>query len=532
MKLQMSVDFSSDMIPMAWDLDRLRKFMRMNAEMGVKRVCWIYHGERGDGFWENIGMPWRDNYAKTSNAIGDSYLKAAAGEAHAAGLEIFAVYKPFDLAAQIYPTADKARSGRMPVAGGSLECAFTFVVENRDALMRRRNVEKVPAAQIILKTEAKLDSSHQFRIWASDDNWEYRPNGSIVSPQADGFNVIFDISGRTEKFFAIESLSPGKVSNRLDSIIEVRSPDGRKVQRALGLIPRKYGSAKQTFHLKHEFDVGGGFSKEGFYFDYIPGIPSAVGPAAAFLSRSFSLNDNGQNVIGVSLEINEYVPGAPEPAEPKAVEYWLSMIGKALEHGADGVDIRITNHNSILDWAEYGFNQPVAEEYSRRCGVDPRAEPYDAEKFRRLRGEFYTAFLEKAAASVKNFKRKFCLHVPDMAFGAPSESTMMEIHWNWRDWLEKMLPDEVTFKTIVTDSAFSQEGLELIRLCHAKAIPISVCPFLHTISDLAGYLDKIEGIGADALNVYESATVWRAIPRGFKELNPHANEILRKKFRE
>jgi len=62
------------------------------------------------------------------------------------------------------------------------------------------------------------------------------------------------------------------------------------------------------------------------------------------------------------------------------------------------VDIRITNHNSILDWAEYGFNQPVVDEYLRRYGVDPQVDSFDKEKLRRLRGEFYTAFLEKAAA--------------------------------------------------------------------------------------------------------------------------------------
>jgi hypothetical protein len=206
------------------------------------------------------------------------------------------------------------------------------------------------------------------------------------------------------------------------------------------------------------------------------------------------------------------------------------MIRKTLDCGVDGVDIRITNHNSILDWAEYGFNQPVVDEYFKRYGVNLRTEPFDKEKLRRLRGEFYTAFLKKAAAMVKASGRKFCLHVPDVAFGSPSQSTMMEIHWDWRSWLDQGIPDEVTFKTIFTDNAFTPEGLDLIKRCHDKAIPISVCPFLHAIPDLAGYLAKVENLGMDTFTVYEAATLWVAIPEGFKELNPATNILLQKSF--
>ena len=532
MRLHTAVDFSDDMIPMAWDRERLRQFMRMNYEMGVKRICWIYHGNREDGFWGSTGMPWRENYVKTFESLGNPYLKAAVEEAHNTGLEIFAVYKPFEQALQSFHTPDSVRAGRMPVAGGSLVWAFDFAVENRHALMRRRNVEKIPASRIILKSAEKLDADHQFRLWKSYDNWTYHPIGEIVRPAADGFSVVFDISGQTAKFFAIEGLSEGNVANRLDSIIEVKSGEGRAVQRALGLVPRKYRAMSQKFHLKHEFDIGGGFSKEGFYFDYLPGIPSSVPAAEQCLGKVFSFSDSGQNVIGVSLEINEYVPGAPEPAEPRAVEYWLEMIRKTLDCGVDGVDIRITNHNSILEWAEYGFNQPVVDEYVKRYGINPRNEPFDKEKLRRLRGEFYTAFLEKAAALVKGSDRKFCLHVPDVAFGSPSQSTMMEIHWDWKGWLDKRIPDEVTFKTIFTDNVFSPEGLELIKLCHDKAIPVSVCPFIHAIPDLDGYLAKIETLGLDSFAVYEAATLWAAVSEGFKELNPTTNKILLEKFKK
>jgi len=108
---------------------------------------------------------------------------------------------------------------------------------------------------------------------------------------------------------------------------------------------------------------------------------------------------------------------------------------------------------------------------------------------------------------------------------------MMEIHWDWRRWLDQGIPDEVTFKTIFTDNAFSPEGLDLIKRCRDKAIPVSVCPFLQAIPDLAGYLAKVETLGLDAFTVYEAATLWVAVPEGFKESNPATNILLQKNFK-
>lgn len=514
----MTVDFLDDMIPMPWDRQRLRKFMRLNAKNGLKRICWIYHGDRDDGFWENTGTPWRKNFLQTFDSLQAHPLRIAVMEARDAGMEIFAIYKPFDLAVQNFPVRKTTLRGRIPVAGGALGCAFNFAVNNPDALMRRRPAEDVTAERIVLNSAEKLTADHQFQLWESDDNWTYRRVGAPVAPEENCQRVVFNIAERAARFFAIESLSSNAVSNRIDAIVTVESTDGKPVRRALGLVPRKYRIMDQTFHLKHEFDEGGGFSQEGFFFDYLPGIPTATCPEGQ--KRRFNLSDNGQNVVGVSLDINERVPGAPEPAEPKAVEYWLSMIQKMLDYGVDGVDIRITNHNSILEWCEYGFNPPVVEAYKKRHGVDPMTETVDMEKWRRLRGEFHTAFLEKAAALVKGAGKRLCLHVPDRAFGSPEHPTMMDIHWDWRDWLEKGIPDEVTFKIIKADNAFSTEACELIERCRAQGVPVSACPFIHAIENPADYLESIEQLGVDAFTIYEAATLWQAVPDGFRELRP------------
>ena len=201
MKLYMAVDLFDDMMPVSWDRKRLRDFMEMNANLGVDRICWIYHGNREDGFWENTGMPWQKNYIDTFEALGNPCLKAAVEEAHAAGMEIFAVYKPFDQAIQNNPTRESLTNARMPVAGGALVNAFNFPIEHREALMQRRNTEKLPAAKIILKISEKLDAAHGFRLWTSEDNRAYHPDDEIIYPETDGFSVVFDVSNVKTKFF-------------------------------------------------------------------------------------------------------------------------------------------------------------------------------------------------------------------------------------------------------------------------------------------------------------------------------------------
>ncbi|MDD5597077.1 MAG: hypothetical protein PHV82_03980 [Victivallaceae bacterium] len=530
MKLFMTIDFIDNLIPIAWDRERIRQFVNLLAGIGVKRIYWVFHGNREDGFWDNTGLPWQDNLDRTFAAVGNSDLKAAAEISHAAGMEIFAVYKPFDLAIQSYSLRGVSSRNKITSVGDALQLAFNFPAAHREALMARRSKESVPAARILLKSANKLAENHCFRLWKSTDNRTYRMTGQLATPEPDGCRVIFDIAGEDSEFFAIESLAPEPAANRLDTIIEVRAPDGRPVQHSLGLAPRKYRKQQQQKnHLKPEFDSGAGFASEGFFFDYLPGIPSAVS-RGEYLAKTFSLADNGQNVIGVSLKINGYVPGAPEPAEPTAVEYWLGMIVKAIDCGVDGVDIRITNHNSIIEWGEYGFNRPLTDEFIKRYGTDPRCGNFEKEKLRRLRGEYYTAFLEKAAALVKNSACRFAVHIPTTAFGSPAEPTMMEIHWDWRQWLTEGIPDEVTYKVIHTADTFSPEGCELLESCRNGNIPATVCPFIHALPDPAAYLAEIENSGARAFNCYEAATLWDAVPDGFKELRPAIINLLKSKF--
>ena len=104
---------------------------------------------------------------------------------------------------------------------------------------------------------------------------------------------------------------------------------------------------------------------------------------------------------------------------------------------------------------------------------------------------------------------------------------MMEIHWDWRNWIARGIPDEITLKLIHANAAFAPETAELIALCRQRAIPVSACPFLHALTNLASYQADIAAIGIAAFTAYESATLWQASPEGFTDLASPVSQALR-----
>ena len=103
-------------------------------------------------------------------------------------------------------------------------------------------------------------------------------------------------------------------------------------------------------------------------------------------------------VWGFAMGKLRHLRGCLCEAYPEVREYWLERIGRFVEMGASGVDIRLQNHCSgIVDFSKYGFNPPLAEAWRERYGsaLDPLSDPL---ALMRLRGEFFLRFLEEAAA--------------------------------------------------------------------------------------------------------------------------------------
>ncbi len=514
MQLHATVDFYDEMMTGVWTPELLLEYFQMIRASGVTRVSWIDQKDimtcGGIEQWNEFAIASIANFPKPFN-------RAVVETAHRAGLEIFCIIKPFDLAVpSVTGGADEEFDGRVPAVGRRIKYIVDFAAGHQDVMMRRRpSAPSGAPAVLVLRSREAMPPGSVFQLYHSSDNFTYCPVGAAVAAAEGACEARFPLAGIETGFLAV-ALVAGDCVNALGELAAVEDAAGRRCPMTLGSIPRFYQTLADN-HLAVQVSEGGGFTREGFLFDHQPGVPSSIFPGERAMAREFRFSEAAQRVLGVALECNRCVPGAPEPAEPRARQFWLEWIAEELGYGFDGVDVRISNHNSPLEWPLYGFNLPVVEEYRRRYGVDPAHEDFDMEKWRRLRGEYYTGFLADASRLVRGMGKRFSAHIPDMAFTPPSQSTMMEIHWDYRSWLERKLVDEVTFKVILTDG-FDADGAALAARCRELGVPVNFSPFLHCVD--ASVLDRAAAAGCEAFVLYETATVWVLNDGRIAEVDP------------
>ena len=96
---------------------------------------------------------------------------------------------------------------------------------------------------------------------------------------------------------------------------------------------------------------------------------------------------------------------------------------------------------------EFGFNQPIVNEYKRRYGADIRTQDFDRTKWANLRGEYATTFLKELKKALGNIKLS-------VALSAKNPNTMQEFPLNsgrvnssmtmdWKTWIRSGTVDEI-----------------------------------------------------------------------------------------
>jgi hypothetical protein len=526
----MTFDFGDDIIPAPYTKAMLSQMMSILKANGFRRINWIYYGGRSEGFWDSIADTFIPaKYLKeTFEHLGDDFLVPAVEAAHQAGLEIYAIFKPFDMSicGLNMPLGSETKFPfvRNDILGGKAYACYDFAANYPELCMRRRRTApaKRSISKIVITTRNDSASlSGELEIWCSENNWKYTPYDGPHQISYQGNQITISGMKLTSPFVAIQlkNQNDGKnIFNTLAELISVFDDKNERISFTYGLNPRTYRRFSGT-HLERSEDKGGGFREEGLLFDYQNGIPTAVWNAEEISHRYFDFKTNEEGVIGIALGQNDFVPGCMSPAEPEAVNYWLKIIQRALNHGVDGIDLRVINHCNVLSWSEYGFNEPAVKEYKKRFGIDVRSEEFDRKVWRQLQGEYYTNFLKQAKQVVHAKGKKFRLHIEDMMEGTPDASTPMNIEWNWQGWLEEGIPDEVTYKALSVDSYRSNMGRTLLTACNEKGIPVYYSPFIHSLLEQKTEAWKtcivdMRRSGMSGLTVYENATIYKSRPDG------------------
>ena len=94
----------------------------------------------------------------------------------------------------------------------------------------------------------------------------------------------------------------------------------------------------------------------------------------------------------------KYQYGVLELAYPEAREYLLSQMDALLKkYNFDGIYWCTRSHSApAASGDEFGYNQPIVDEYQKRYGKNILKDDFDLDKWRLLRGEYFVEFIKEA----------------------------------------------------------------------------------------------------------------------------------------
>jgi len=185
-----------------------------------------------------------------------------------------------------------------------------------------------------------------------------------------------------------------------------------------------------------------------------------------------------------------YLHGALHPIYPEVREHWLDDIRFCIDRGADGADIRLSNHSTHSNepW-EYGFNAPVLE---RAGGSD------DLEVIARVNGDSFTLFLQEAAKLLHEHGKQIGIHLNATMLERDARGTLSRMpanfDWQWRKWVIDIV-DQVQLKSMHMVREWDAHRLADIYTAVANAAgkPVS---FISSNKEV-DFCDHKGGIGHD-----------------------------------
>ena len=141
--------------------------------------------------------------------------------------------------------------------------------------------------------------------------------------------------------------------------------------------------------------------------------------------------------------------GPIEFCYPEARKTLIDILVDSVRSGSyDGLMLYSYFENFGTRYAEeFGFNQPIVDEYKRRYSVDIRNQKYDSQKWAALRGEYATLFLKELKKALQGKKLAVTLSAldPDRPQEFPMNSGRVNcaVQMDWKSWVKNRLVDEI-----------------------------------------------------------------------------------------
>ena len=129
-------------------------------------------------------------------------------------------------------------------------------------------------------------------------------------------------------------------------------------------------------------------------------------------------------------------------AYPEVREHLIQRFTSLLDgYGFDGLFICLRSQSRPADQAdEFGFNEPVRQEYLDRYGRDICTQDFDVQLWRDLQGEHLTRFLAELREATRRSSHRLAIGgARGDVIGPPLGNATLQ----WRQWAEQDLVDEL-----------------------------------------------------------------------------------------
>ena len=537
--------------------ENIDAIMARLAELGINRVYWIHHAE-------DYIVP----QPLTDPAV--DIIERAVEAAHGQGLSLYLLFKPFETGQStsfVFPPGVAVPQDAVTVdsISGTHGMVAPFVAKHPEYRLKHRPPgrwqDREIAAIKLVKSDAKPTrlAAEDVEVYTSEENGRFERLPGVFEftnaiEQRDGTKVrVLTLSGlripasRRYVLIRADAGNPERdFGNATDKIIELYAPDGEAIPFTLdeGDISRE----RIATWLGYYFPLRYGRPAEPG--KWIPDWYGATPTTCAFaFDEGSPVNSRALRRIAVVKGKNEYLVGAMHPVYPEVRRYWIDeILERGVRAGVDGIDIRLCSHSGYTsEGAMYGFNEPVAEEYRKRHGTDPRTEPYDPEKLRQLNGETFTLFLRELRAELKQRGVPLQMHVNGLFrrghFRAYRNQIPGSFDFDWRTWIVDDIVDSIALKYLPwprgaavegvgdegADDAFRNEVLDLARK-HGKPVFDNVRLYMsrENVLYLAGRLRQAwEDPRVDGAVLYEGPRFVQAdAETGEARIVPLIREIL------
>ena len=522
--LSVLVDFIDDALEVHYTPQKIEQMMTIFRDIGVRRVYWQHYG----GLRANWSLWTGHGSTKASRATIQSLegmpIRVAIQKARKAGLEIYAVIRPYETGISETVPAGSAPASQhrgAPRLGGPAVMLMNFPLDHPEMRIQRRmtnvpaNVDSIPIRSIrLFKSDAAETriTADTIEIWTSSDNYQYQKK-----------DVAFTVSETVEPA-GHDFVSHGKVRTAAGTPIRVLTLNGLDLKDRYILVTTTFDDSAGDFQncgteiIRAYDDAGieipttiatsyGGwkpnrkFRTGGLSFDTAHGSEN--------LLLDCDNSSAGGGFVAICRGKNEFLPGALSPAYPEVRNYWMEFVRECVDAGVDGIDMRVQNHSTWTDEPfAYGFNPPVVDAYQERYGVNILNSEYDAKLLADLRGEYYTAFLRSAAELLHGRGMKLQVHIntdllsPKFSRKVNPFSYPRNVTFDWEQWLTEGIADEATLRSLVlTPEDIASDSLtqRVVNRCRELNVPLHYNRYLTQVGPTFNALrDEIKRIHKQA----------------------------------